>query len=310
MLTTNVELNDDLNEMQQEQLIQEQKKKKTKKLKTHSKVVNAIGFVIFAIYTFSVLGPIVWTFLNSLKDRFEYMQDVVSLPKQWLFSNYLDAFEVLSANGENFFGMFFNSVWLSIAAPTIHILTAAMASYVMAKYKFPGKGIIWGIMITIMVIPIYGSTASTYKMYKFLNIYDTPMFLITTITGLGGSMMMIAAFESVSTTYMEAAFLDGAGHARVFFSIMLPQMTGLMSALWIIQFIGDWNNYMRSLMYLPSYTTLMTGLYVYQIEQGDRGINTPILFAGSLLCCIPAVTLFIAFQDKFLNMSYGGGIKG
>ena len=135
------------------------------------------------------------------------------------------------------------------------------------------------------------------------------MLLVTALCGLGVSMIIIAAFEPVSTTYMEAAFLDGAGHARTFFTIILPQMTGLLSALWIMSFIGEWNNYMKPIMFLPSYVTLTSGLYLYQLEN-ERKPDTPILFAGAIMCCIPAVFLFVTFQDKFLNMSYGGGIKG
>lgn len=272
-------------------------------------VYEIIGLIVFSLYAFSLIGSLLWTFLNSLKTRMEYLESVVKLPKQWLFSNYIKAFQVLEAGGKNVFTMLFNSVWLAVLGPTINIITAAMASYVMAKYKFPFRDFIWGIMITIMVIPIYGATASTYKMYQTLNLYDSPLILITKITGIGGSMMIIAAFEGVSKTYMEAAFLDGAGHFRIFWQIMLPQVTGLLFALWIMAFIAEWNNYMSPIMYLPSFPTLTSGLYVYQIEQSRR-LNTPILFAGALMCIVPAVTLFTVFQDKFLNLSYGSGIKG
>ena len=284
-------------------------KKKAKKLRKGSLIVNIIGLTIFSIYALSLLGSLGYTFLNSLKTRREYMNDVVSLPQDWLFSNYVDAFNVLSAKGNSFIGMFWNTLWLSVLNPTIHLFTGAMAAYVMAKYKFPGRSIIWGIMITTMVIPIYGATASTYKMYNFLGFYDSPTILLRSIASLGGGMMLIAAFEGVSTTYMEAGFLDGAGHTRVFFTIMLPQIVGLLTALWIMEFVGEWNNYMRSIMYLPSYPTLMTGLYIYQ-KENSRTLNNPILFAGALICSVPTVVLYMTFQDKFMNLSYGGGIKG
>ena len=285
------------------------KKREKIKLKKDALFVRIFGFVLFSVYAITILGSLGWTFLNSLKERMEYIENVVKLPKKWLFSNYIEAFKVLSANGKNAVEMLINSLWLSILPPTISIVTSSMASYVMSKYKFPCRSLIWGIMITLMVLPIYGSGAATYKLYRQLGIYDSPLILITNITGLGGSIMMIAAFDGVSTTYMEAAFLEGAGHFKIFWQVMLPQVIGLLSALWIASFIGAWNDYMRALMYLPSYPPLSTGLYIYQIEQ-NRKLNTPILFAGSLMCAIPAVALFVIFQDKFLNLSFGGGIKG
>lgn len=268
-----------------------------------------IGFIVFGVYTLLLLGPIFWTFLNSLKDRMEYLENVVALPKRWLFSNYVKAFQVLEAGGKNVFVMLFNSVWLAVAKPTVSILTASMASYVMSKYKFPGRSLIWTTMIIMMIIPIYGSGASVYKMYQALNMYDSPLILLASITGLGGSMMIIAAFDGVSKTYMEAAFIEGAGHFRIFWKIMFPQVNGLLFALWIMAFIGAWNDYMGPIMYLPSYVTLSSGLYIYQVEQA-RKLNTPVLFAGALMCIVPVVTLFIVFQDKFINLSYGSGIKG
>ncbi len=285
------------------------KKKEKIKLKKDALFVRIFGFVLFSVYAITIVGSLGWSFLNSLKERMEYIENVVKLPKKWLFSNYIEAFKVLSANGKNAVEMLINSLWLSILPPTISIVTSSMASYVMSKYKFPCRSLIWGIMITLMVLPIYGSGAATYKLYRQLGIYDSPLILITNITGLGGSIMMIAAFDGVSTTYMEAAFLEGAGHFKIFWQVMLPQVIGLLSALWIASFIGAWNDYMRALMYLPSYPPLSTGLYIYQIEQ-NRKLNTPILFAGSLMCAIPAVALFVIFQDKFLNLSFGGGIKG
>ncbi len=272
-------------------------------------VIGIIGFIIFTIYTLLLLGPIFWTILNSLKDRSEYLESVVALPKHWLFGNYIKAFQVLEAGGKNVFEMLFNSLWLAILTPTINILTASMASYVMSKYKFPGRHLIVSIMIIMMIVPIYGSGASVYKMYQALNMYDSPLILIASITGLGGSMMIIAAFDGVSKTYMEAAFIEGAGHFKIFWQIMLPQITGLLFALWIMAFIGAWNDYMTPIMYLPSYVTLSSGLYIYQVEQA-RKLNTPVLFAGALMCIVPVVTLFIVFQDKFINLSYGSGIKG
>ena len=268
-----------------------------------------IGLVIFSMYAFSLIFSLLWAFTNSLKTRMEYLGSVVALPKHWLFSNYIEAFNVLSASNKNAFVLLFNSIWLSVLGPTISIATAAMASYVMSKYKFPGRDIIWGIMITVMIIPIYGSTASTFKMYQTLHLYNSPLILITKIASIGGNMMMIAAFDGVSKTYMEAAFLEGAGHFRIFVKIMLPQVSGLLAALWIMGFIGEWNNYMGPIMFLPDFPTLSSGLYIYQMEQG-RHLNTPILFAGTFICILPVITLFAVFSDKFLNLSYGSGIKG
>lgn len=292
------------------------KMEKTKKTKKQSGAVGSkwtpysiiVGLVIL-IYCATLFGAIAWAFLTSLKGRIEYIRSPITLPKEWLFSNYIKAFEQLSANGNNIFVMFGNSLWLSILPPTINLFTSAMASYVMAHYKFPGRNLIWSIIIFMMTMPIMGNAAATYKMYIRLGMYNSPLILLRNIANLGGSLLVIAAFQGVSKTYAEAAFLDGAGHFTVFFRIMLPQAMGVLLALWTMEFISCWNDYMTPIMYLPDYTPITTGLYIYQKET-ERMLNVPILFAGSLMVLIVPVVMFACFQDKFMNLSFGGGIKG
>ena len=267
-----------------------------------------VGLVIL-LYAASLFGAIGWAFLTSLKGRTEYIRDPISLPKTWGLSNYAEAFMKLSANGKNIFVMFANSLWLSILPPTISLFTSAMASYVMAHYKFPGRTLIWNIIIFMMTMPIMGNAAATYKMYLRLGMYNSPLILLRNIANLGGSLLVIAAFQGISKTYAEAAFLDGAGHFTVFFKIMLPQAMGVLLALWTMQFIECWNDYMTPIMYLPDFTPITTGLYIYQKET-ERVLNVPVLFAGALMILIVPIIMFACFQDKFMNLSFGGGIKG
>ena len=270
---------------------------------------SVVMFIVLVVYAATLFGVLVWAFLTSLKDRIEYIRDAVALPKDWLFSNYIRTFRELSAGGKNIFVMFGNSLWLSVLPPTINLFTAAMASYAMAHYKFPGRGLIWAIMIFMMTLPIMGNSAAVYKMYLRLGMYNSPLIFLRNITGLGGSLMLIAAFTGISKTYAEAAFLDGAGHFTVFFRIMLPQAMGVILALWTMSFITSWNDYMTPIMYLPDYTPITTGLYIYQKET-ERVLDVPILFAGSLMVLIVPVVMFACFQDKFMSLSFGGGIKG
>lgn len=270
---------------------------------------SVVMFIVLVVYAATLFGVLVWAFLTSLKDRIEYIRDAVALPKDWLFFNYIRTFRELSAGGKNIFVMFGNSLWLSVLPPTINLFTAAMASYAMAHYKFPGRGLIWAIMIFMMTLPIMGNSAAVYKMYLRLGMYNSPLILLRNITGLGGSLMLIAAFTGISKTYAEAAFLDGAGHFTVFFRIMLPQAMGVILALWTMSFITSWNDYMTPIMYLPDYTPVTTGLYIYQRET-ERVLDVPILFAGSLMVLIVPVVMFACFQDKFMSLSFGGGIKG
>lgn len=265
-------------------------------------------FVIIVLYIATLIGAVAWAFFTSLKDKYEYLYDAVSLPKEWLFSNYGEAFRELARSGKSVPTMLLNSLWLSVLPPTISILTASMASYVMAQYKFIGRDVIWAIMIFMMTLPIMGNGAAIFKLYKTLGMYNSPLILLRNITGLGGSLLLIASFKGLSKTYMEAGFIEGAGHFHIFVKIMLPQVLSVLTALWIMDFIGCWNDYMTPIMYLPKYTPITTGLYIYQLETA-YDLNTPVLFAGSLMVLAVPLVLFAIFQNKFSELSFGGGIK-
>lgn len=271
-------------------------------------VGRVIMFVVLVLYSATLVGALLWAFLTSLKGNIEYIRDPLSLPKDWKFSNYIDVIYEMGKDGTSFPVMFLNSIWLSVLPPTINILTGAMAAYVMAQYKFPGRDLIWGIMVVTMALPILGTGAAVYKMYMTLGFYDSPLILLTNVAGLGGGLFFIAAFKGISKTYMEAAMLEGAGHFQTFLTIMLPQIKGTMLALWTMSFMGSWNDYMTPIMYLPSYTPIPTGLYKYQLRT-ERFLNVPLLFAGSMIVLIPPLTLFAVFQNKFMEISFGGGIK-
>ncbi len=270
---------------------------------------KTIMFVVLVLYSLSFVFVIGWAFLTTMKTKIEYLYSAVALPSKISFENYVKAFTELEASGKGMFTMLYNSLWLSVLPPTINLLTAAMASYVMAQYKFPGRDLIWTIMVVMMVLPILGTSSANYKLVLNTGMYNSPLFLLKSITGLGGSMFLIASFKGVSKTYKEAAFLEGAGHFRIFFQIMLPQITATLTALWIMQFITKWNDAMTAIMYLPDYTPISTGIYIYQKET-QRKINVPILFSAALMVIVPPLLLFAFFQEKFMALSFGGGLKG
>ncbi len=270
---------------------------------------KTIMFIVLVLYALSLVGVLFWAFLTSMKDKIEYIRDPLGMPREFTFRNYVRAFKELEAGGKGVGVMLFNSAWLSILPPTISIFSGAMAAYVMAQYKFPGRDLIWATMIVTMTLPIMGTGAAIYKLYLTLGLYNSPLLLIQDIAGLGGGIMLIAAFKGVSKSYMEAAFLEGAGHFRIFTTIMLPQVSALLSALWIMQFIGCWNDYMRAIMYLPDYTPISTGLYIYQKET-ERAADVPVLFSASLMLMLVPLTLFAIFQDKFSEINFGAGLKG
>ncbi len=267
--------------------------------------------IVFGIYALSLILPVAWGIVASLKERLDYMQDKVSFPDSPQFINYITAFTELQLEGDNMFVMIFNSLWYSVGTPLISVFTTLLASYVCAKYsKYILCKIIYWIAIITMMIPISGSMPSSLKISQLLGLYDNPLTLVTAIGGLGSNFVIgYAFFKGVDWAYAESAFMDGASNFRVYWEIMLPQAISPIIALVLVGFISAWNDSKGTLVYLPSYPTLASGFYKYQQMQG-LNLNWPVYFAGLFVAALPIIALYIAFQDKLMNLNMGGGLKG
>ena len=286
--------------------------------KTHGeKILHAVVFVFFCIQALSLIVPVLWMIMSSFKGALEYMSDwgknAFALPDNWAlgFSNYKNAFKVLEIRGTDFFGMTFNSLWYSVVSTAFSVIMPALTGYVMAKYSFPGRKIIFNVAIISMVIPIVGNTASRMQILSFMQLLDSPLYVIVNaLGGFGGNFLVYYGFFKVlSWSYAEAVMIDGGGHFTVFFRIMLPQAAPILLTYAIINLIGFWNEYESIILFLPSYPTLAAGLYEYQ-GNAIRAANFPIYFSGLIISIVPTLILFSIFSNRVMTSISIGGLKG
>ncbi len=294
-----------------------QKRKVMHKKKRHltRSVSSTIVFIIFALYTLSVLYALFWLLTNSLKTVDEWDLSKFSMPMEFLtsgslFANYISAWKELSIDGVGVPGMLFNSMWYSLGGAFVGIWFCCMTAYVVSKYDFIGRNVVYGVAIIQMILPIVGNLPATYKLFHDLGITNSPLLLISNAGGLGGNFLIFyAMFQGVSNHYMEAARMDGAGHYSVFFHVMLPQVKPAMVTLLIMGFIGSWNDYMGPLLYLDELPTLATGLMVFE-KNMIYDVNYPVFFAGVTILVLLPLILFAVFSDKMMTSVSIGGLKG
>lgn len=290
------------------------KYKKMNKIKENKsfKVVKFFVFIIFVLYAATILSAFIWMILSTLKDQMEFSLNKFGLPQKWLFSNYAKAFETLvdDATDTSVYMMIFNSLWWSLGGSILTISCSVMMAYAIAKFKFRGRNLLYGTALFTMMLPIYGAMPANMVLLNELHLYNSPAILVTCCAGLTGDFIMLyAIFKSVSWSYAEAAYIDGANHFTVFFKVMLPMASTPILALWIMLIMGKWNDYMTCIVYFPDWLTLSAGLFTYQLVH-VRDANTPVLFAGLLICMIPPLCLFIALQNKVSSLTIAGGLKG
>jgi ABC-type glycerol-3-phosphate transport system permease component len=206
--------------------------------------------------------------------------------------------------------MFLNSLILSIGGMLLSVIMSAMSAYVVAKYNFKGKNFIYGLAITIMLIPTSGSLAAQYKFMVESHLIDHYYGIILMYGGGFGFnfFLLYGFFKSVSWSYAEAAKIDGANNFRVFLSIMLPQAKASLFAVGIITFIGNWNDYFTPFMYLRNHQTLAVGIYKLQKSFETKGSNWPIVFAEMVLATLPIIVIFAIFQKTIISNTVAGGL--
>ena len=289
------------------------------KTNRQDRVVLIIFCVLFAIYAFILLFPFYWILINSLKTKEEFAANTWSFPTSWVFANYGKLFQ-LQRYKFDVFEMFKNSLILCLIVPTMSTISTTLAAYVMAKYKFKGRNILFFIYMIPMIVSIAGTASSTLRLFEKLGFDEMPFVGIAFMSagGMGlGFLLVHAVFKSTSDTYMEAARIDGAGHLRTFFQIMLPHAMGIIGVNWILGFIGTWNDYVTPKIFLgKGYMTIATGLEKIHTLVTDVGEysdvfmnNYPLYFAAIILSIIPIIILLLVFQKQIMKLSLGGGIK-
>ncbi len=286
-----------------------------------TKVLFAIVFVIFILYSIALVYPFILLFVNALKGGLEYVNDlngrsIMNLPDIPLWENFVAALKSMSAidsSGRDIFmlEMFRNSLMYAIGRSCAACVASVLTAYVIAKYEFKGRGLLYGISVFTLTIPIVGNTGSMLKMLTETGLYNTPLYIIiASFGGFGFNFIVLNGFfKNISWSYAEAAMIDGAGHFSVFFRVMLPQALPTIITLIVVDFIAAWNDYTSVLLYLPDFPTLASGLYRIELNI-TRGGNYPIYFAGILLSLIPVLVLFACCSNVIMKNLSVGGLKG
>ena len=274
------------------------------------RVLYAIIFVIFMVYAISLVFPFVWTFLSSLKTDDEFYESAFALPKHWLFVNYITAFKEFKIGKTSMIGMIFNSLWLTFFGTFVSVMISSASAYIIAKYPFKGSKMIYNIAVFTMIIPIVGNLPSMYRLVTTLHLDNPVGILVLYCGGFGYNFIILHGFyRSLSWEYAEAAMIDGAGHFKTYFKVMMPQAKPAIIAMSILSCIGIWNDYYTPFLYLKNYPTLALGIYQFDITQTYRS-NTPVYFCAILLSTLPILLIYIFFQDTIMKNSVAGGLKG
>ena len=263
--------------------------------------------IVLWIVTIIVLAPIVWMLLSSLKTRnevfhFSWFPEV----PQW--HNYIEALRTM-----NFARYFLNSVFITTVNVVGGTLVASMAGYAFARLEFPGKKIVFAVVIGTMMLPLAAAMIPSFILFRYLNWIDTYMVMtIPVILATPGFFIFLMRqyLMSIPKELDDAAIIDGCGFYRIFWSILVPLAKPAITTIAIYGLAGNWNNLIRPAIFLNSehMRTVPIGLALLNTQPEEPIVKLELLLANSVLFALVPVLFYMAFQRNFTKL--GGGLSG
>ena len=203
-----------------------------------------------------------------------------------------------------------NTVFMAVASMLITCLTSAMAGYVLAKKRFWGRGIIFGLIVCAMALPKQVVLIPLVRMMNGLGLYDNIWAVIFPIVGWPFGVFLLRQFsEGIPTEMVEACRIDGASEWRTFTDVMFPMIKPGVGALAIFTFVNSWNDYFMQLIMLTSTKNLTISVGIATL-QGESSTDIGILMAGAALAAFPIIVVFLVFQKYFTKGITMGAVKG
>ena len=289
-------------------------------VKKTGKVFLIVGMSMLLLYTVSLLVPVSWAIITSLKSRLDFINNPFGLLEEWIFTNYSDAFELLYVTVTDSLGtkdvflsrLFINSVIYAIGCGFMHTLAPCLVAYAVAKYKFKFSGFLYNFVIITMLLPSVGTLASEITIVKVIGFYDSFLGMFGMRFSFLGSNFLIfyAAFKSISWEYAEAGLMDGASHFKIFTRIMMPLVKTTFGAIFLLSFITYWNEYTTPMIFLPSNPTVAYGLYRFRFSSRSEITSVTMQMTACLLVSLPIFVIFVTFKNKIMGNLTMGGLKG
>lgn len=284
-----------------------------------NKLYKLFIYVALLTLAISIVVPVAWVFLASVKENSEFYGNPWTLPKGIYFQNFIDAFEKAKM-GE----YFMNSILVTALALAILLVVALPAAYVLARYRFFGSKLInvmfmGGLFINVnyIVVPIFLMFVDADKLLRswggdgfFLNNLFV-VALVYAATALPFTIYLLSGFfVTIPRDYEESAYMDGSGYFRTMVQIMMPMALPSIITVILFNFLSFWNEYIISMTLLTKGSkTLPVGLM--QLMQAQKAAaNYGQLYAGLVIVMLPTLILYIMVQKKLTQGMSLGGLKG
>ena len=217
----------------------------------------------------------------------------------------------ITRRGNNLGGAFLNSIAVTIPATVIPILIAAFAAFGFSWLKFPGRDILFTVIVAVLVVPLQISLVPILQDYTKLQLNGTFLGIWLAHTGFGLPLATYLLFNYISTLpreLLEAAYIDGASNFTILTRLIIPLSVPALASFAIFQFLWVWNDYLVSLVFLGEKTRVVT--YALASIVGEKGQDWHLLTAGAFVSMLLPMLVFFLLQRYFVRGMMAGSVKG
>ena len=221
--------------------------------------------------------------------------------------------DIKTVEGDNFLGAFLNSVTVAIPATIIPILIAAFAAYGFAWMKFPGRKLLFVLVVALLVIPLQIALVPILKDYVKLNLNGTFLSIWLAHTGFGlplATYLLFNYIKGLPRDILESAFIDGASHFTIFVRLIIPLSLPALASFAIFQFLWVWNDYLVALVFIGAKPDVQVLTMRIAEMVGSRGADWHLLTAGAFISMILPLAVFFSLQRFFVRGMLAGSVKG
>jgi len=269
--------------------------------------LNLIAVPLLLVVSFLWAYPFLWVLSTAFKTQLGAFTAGASLvPHPLVTTNFERAW--VGAAFSDFFG---NTVVYAFSSTLVELTKSAMCGYVLARYRFPGRDLLYRLIIATIFVPVASIIIPQFVLIQNLGLLHTRLGVILAMSGGAGALYVLlftSYFEHLPQDLFDAARVDGADFIQTF-RLMLPLARPIIAVVVIFQFIHSWNDFNIPLVFTlgqPSLQNLAVGLQAFH---GSHSLDWAGFAAGMTISFIPVLVVFVAFQGYFVR-GLSGAIKG
>lgn len=270
------------------------------------RIQDIVLYFFLSLLAFIMLFPMLWMFVSSFKTLVEVTTiPPIIFPRRLCWENYSQILTIIP-----FLRMYLNSIFTTVVATVSVLFFSTLGGYTFGKFSFPGKSLLFNIIIATMLIPFTIQIVPLYLLMAKLGLVDTYVGMIAPSLMTAFGIFMVRQFvTSIPDEMLDACRIDGCGEFRIFGTIVVPLLGPCLGALLIFTFMSNWDSFLWPLIIMNTTTryTLPVGLSMLTNEFASE---THLIMTGASLSIIPVLIVFAFAERQIIQGIVLTGIKG